>query len=163
LSKTDDRVVVAVSVPEPAAATKGEKVKSVQQAQQAYRDSAGRAQTAWAAGVNSYNGDWAGRTTAQQAVMLQNVTQAISSGRWAQGIARVGTGGWKAQTQNKQANYGVGLNAGAPKFDTAIAKVMAAEAQIVSSLPPRGDVNQNINRAVSVMQQLHALKGQLGA
>jgi hypothetical protein len=163
LSKTDDRVVVAVSVPEPAAATKGEKVKSVQQAQQGYRDSQGRAQTAWAAGVNGFNGDWAGRTTAQQQALLQGVTNAITSGRWAAGVARTGTNGWKNATTAKQANYGVGLSAGAPKFDIAIAKVMAAEAQIVSSLPPRGDVNQNINRAVSVMQQLHALKGQLGA
>lgn len=138
-------------------------MKSAQQAQQAYRDSAGRAQTNWAAGIAGFNGDWAGRTTAQQAVMRQNLTQAIDSGRWAQGVQNRGTGGWKSATQAKQANYGVGLNAGASKFDTAIAKILNAEANIVQSLPPRGDVNQNINRAVSVMQQLHALRGQLGA
>ena len=138
-------------------------MRTAAQASQAYRDSAGRAQTNWVDGINGFTGDWAGRTTSQQATMLTNLQQAISSGRWAAGVNRRGTAGWKAATQSKQANYGVGLNAGASRFDTAIAKVLAAEANIVNSLPPRGDTNQNIQRAVSVMQQLHALKGTLGA
>jgi len=138
-------------------------VKTPQQAGAAYRASAGQAQQNWATGINNFTGDWAGRTTAQQAVMLQNVTTAISNGTWARGVARVGTQGWKSASQDKAASYGVGINAGAPKFDVAIAKIIAAETNIVGSLPPRGDVNQNIQRAVSVMQQLHALRGQLGA
>ena len=138
-------------------------MKTAQQASQAYRDSAGRAQTNWVDGINGFTGDWAGRTTSQQATLLTNFNQAVSSGRWANGINRVGTGGWKSRTQAKQANYGVGLTAGASRFDAAIQKVLAAEANIVNSLPPRGDTNQNIQRAVSVMQQLHALKGTLGA
>ncbi len=138
-------------------------MKTAQQAAQAYRDSAGRAQTNWTAGVQGYNGDWAGNTTRQQAVLVQNWTQAVSSGRWAQGVTSVGTGGWKAATQAKAANYGVGLNAGADRMQAALSKILAAEANIVGSLPPRGDFTQNKQRALAVMDGLHALRGQLGA
>src|SRR4051794_38792175 len=85
----------------------GESVKTAQQAQQAYTDAIPRATQNFVAGVQGYQGDWAGKTTAQQGVMLQNLTQAVSSGRWAQGISRVGTGGWKSRTEAKSANYGV--------------------------------------------------------
>lgn len=138
-------------------------MKTAQQAQQAYQEAIPRATTNFGDGVNNYNGDWAGRTTAQQAVMLQNLTQAINSGRWSQGVQAVGTQGWKSRTQAKLANYGVGLNAGASRFNTAIAKILQAEANIVGSLPPRGTFEQNKARATAVMDQLHALKGTLGA
>ena len=138
-------------------------MKTAQQAQQAYQEAIPRATTNFGEGVNNYNGDWAGRTTAQQAVMLQNLTQAVNNGSWRDGVNNVGTNGWKSRTQAKLANYGVGLNAGAARFNTAIQKVLAAEANIVGSLPPRGTFEQNKARATAVMDQLHALKGTLGA
>ena len=138
-------------------------MKTAQQAQQAYLDSIGRATTNYGAGVNAYSGDWANRTASQQAVMLQNLTTAINNGAWAAGVARVGTAGWKSRTQAKLANYGVGLNAGAARFDSAITKILQAEANIVGSLPPRGTYEQNKARATAVMDGLHALRGQLGA
>lgn len=138
-------------------------MKTPQQAAQAWRDSAGRAQTNFTAGVNGYSGDWAGKTTGQQAVMLQNLTQAVTSGRWAQGVQGVGTNGWKTATEAKAGNYGTGFQAGANKQAAAIAKIIAAETNIVGSLPPRGTFEQNKQRATAVMDGLHALKGQLGA
>lgn len=138
-------------------------MKTPQQAAQAWAESSGRAQANYAEGVNNYSGDWAGATTRQQAVMQSNWTQAVSSGRWAQGVANTGTNGWKTRTQAKVSNYGTGFTAGASRQAAAIAKILAAEANIVNSLPPRGDYNQNKNRATAVMDGLHALKGQLGA
>lgn len=138
-------------------------MKTPQQAAEAWAASAGRAQANYTTGVNNYSGDWAGATTRQQAVMQQNWTQAVSSGRWAQGVSNTGTQGWKQRTQDKVANYGTGFTAGASRQAAAIAKILAAEANIVNSLPPRGDYNQNKNRATAVMDGLHALKGQLGA
>jgi hypothetical protein len=138
-------------------------VKTAQQAQQAYQEAIPRATTNFGEGVNAFQGDWAGRTTSQQAVMLQNLTTAINRGDWADGVNRVGTQGWKTRTQAKLANYGVGLNAGASRFNSAITKILAAEANIVGSLPPRGTYEQNKARATAVMDGLHALKGQLGA
>lgn len=138
-------------------------MKTAQQAAANWVNSQGRATTAYQAGVQGYTGDWSGATVAQQSVMLSNVTQAITSGRWAAGVQRTGTGGWKAATQAKEANYSTGFSAGASRQAAAIAKIIAAEQQIVASLPPRGDFNANKLRATTLMDALHALRGQLGA
>lgn len=138
-------------------------MKTAAQAAANWQASAGRAQTAFTEGVQNFTGDWAGRTTAQQANLLNNFQQAVTSGRWANGVQRVGTGGWKQATQDKAANYGVGFNAGAQKQAAAAQKIMSALGNIVGSLPPRGDFNQNVQRSVAVQTQLHALKGTLGA
>jgi hypothetical protein len=145
------------------ATEEGEYVKTAAQAAANWIGSAGRAQTDWATGVQGYSGDWAGATTRQQAVMLQNVTQAITNGTWAAGVTRVGTAGWKSRTVDKAPNYAQGFQAGASRQASAIAKILQAEASIVGSLPPRGTYDQNKLRATAVMDSLHALKGTLGA
>lgn len=138
-------------------------MKTAAQAAANWIGSAGRAQTDWSAGVQGFTGDWAGKTTAQQGVLLTNVTQAISSGRWAAGVNRRGTQGWKQATLDKAANFGTGFQAGASRQASAIAKILTAEANIVNSLPPRGTFEQNKLRATAIMDGLHALKGTLGA
>jgi len=138
-------------------------VKNAQQAAANWVASAGRAATDWQEGVNNYSGDWAGATTRQQAVMQANWTQSVSSGQWANGVNRVGTNGWKSATTSKASNYTTGFQAGAAAQAAAIAKIIAAEQNIVGSLPPRGDYTQNKARATAVMDGLHALKGTLGA
>jgi len=42
--------------------------------------SAGRATTNYTQGVDSFTGDWAGATVAQQAVMQQNWLQSLANG-----------------------------------------------------------------------------------
>ena len=138
-------------------------MKSVQQAQANYQGSFGRAQTDWVAGINAYAGDWAGATVNQQAALVTNFNQAVSNGSWRNGVLGVGTQGWKSAVQAKEGAYGIGLNAGVNKFNTAISKILAAEANIVNSLPPRGTYEQNKLRATALMDGLHALKGTLGA
>ena len=138
-------------------------MKTAQQAAANWIGSAGRAQTDWASGVQNYTGDWAGATTRQQSVMLNAVTQAITNGSWAAGVNRVGTQGWKSRTVDKASNYATGFQAGASRQASAIAKIIAAEQNIVGSLPPRGDFTANKARATAVMDALHALKGTLGA
>src|SRR5262249_54068941 len=108
-------------------------------------------------------GDWAGATTRQQAVMQNNWTQAVTSGRWAQGVQNTGTGGWKAATVAKISNYSTGFQAGAQRQAAAIAKDIFAGQNNVGSLPPAREYNQNKARATAVMDGLHALKGTLGA
>jgi hypothetical protein len=95
--------------------------------------------------------------------MTSNWNAAVTSGRWAQGVNNTGTNGWKSATVARIANYGVGFQAGAAKFNAAISKIIQAETNIVNSLPPRGDYNANKQRANAFMDQLHALKGTLGA
>jgi hypothetical protein len=138
-------------------------VKTAQQAAEAWAQSAGRAATNYQAGIQNTNADWAGRTKAQRSVMLANLNQAVNSGLWDQGIDRVGNGGWKSRTVAKIGNYSTGFTAGASRQASAIGKILSAEANIVGSLPPRGTFEQNKARATAVMDQLHALRGQLGA
>lgn len=138
-------------------------MKTAQQAAANWVNSAGRAATDWQEGVNNYSGDWAGATTRQQSVMSNNWNASVANGTWANGVNRVGTQGWKSATTSKAANYSTGFQAGASKQAAAISKILAAEANIVGSLPPRGDYNANKARATAVMDGLHALKGTLGA
>ena len=125
--------------------------------------SAGRAATNYSEGVQQYSGDWAGATTRQQAVMTTNWTQAVSSGRWANGVNSVGTAGWKSATQAKTANYTTGFAAGAQKQSVAIGKIMNFLGSAVPALPPRGDINANLARSNALALALHAQKGNLGA
>lgn len=143
--------------------TEGEQVKTAQQMAQAWADSQGRATANFQAGVQGYSGDWAGATAAAEAVALQNITQAFTSGRWRAGVLGVGTSGWKSATQAKAANYGVGFTAGAQRQAASAQKIIAALSTIVPNLPARGTYEQNKVRATTLMDALHAQRGQLGA
>jgi hypothetical protein len=138
-------------------------VKTAQQAAANWQASQGRAPQAYQDGVAGYSGDWAGATAAQESAMLANITQAVTSGRWRQGIQAVGTGGWKQATQAKASNYSTGYTAGQQAQATAIGKIMTALGNIVPNLPPRGTYEQNKVRATTLMDALHAQRGQLGA
>jgi hypothetical protein len=138
-------------------------VKTAQQAAQAWTGSSGRASTNYQAGVAGYSGDWASATTQQQAVMQQNWLASLANGSWANGVQSVGTAGWKAATQAKEQNYLTGFNAGSAAFQTSITKIMNYLATAVPALPPRGDINQNLQRSNALALALHSQRGSLGA
>jgi hypothetical protein len=138
-------------------------VKTAAQAAANWANSAGRAATAFQEGVQSTQKDQAALAVAQQATLLSNFTQSVTSGRWAAGVQRRGTGYWKSQTIAKAPNYSQGFTAGAANQASAIAKIINAEAGIVGSLPARGDINQNLQRANAFALAMHAQKGSLGA
>lgn len=143
--------------------TKGEKVKTAQQAAANWAASQGRAAQAWQEGVQAYSGDWAAATANQEATMLQNVTQAVTSGRWRAGVLATGTAGWKSATTSKASNYSTGFSAGAQRQAAAAQKIQQALSGIVPGLPARGTFEQNKIRATTLMDAMHALRGQLGA
>jgi hypothetical protein len=138
-------------------------VKSAAQAASNWSGSAGRAQADYVAGVQGTTKDQAALAVAAGARYIAGVTDAYASGRWAAGIQRGGTPYWKSQSEKKAANYGVGYSAGAANYQAAANKVMAAIAQGVANLPPRGDINMNLQRSASLATYLHGLKGQLKA
>ena len=125
----------------------------------AWTGSSGTATTNYAAGVSAYNGDWAGATTAQQATMQANWLQSLANGSWAAGVNNTGTQGWKNATEAKKANYGVGFQAGANAYAAAAAKLQPFMVQAVASLPPRGDINANLQRSAQLALALHAARG----
>jgi hypothetical protein len=110
-------------------------VKTAQQAQTNYQNSGGRAQADWLAGIQSTQKDQAALAIAAGARYIQGVQDA----------------------------YSAGITAGAGNYGVAAQKVMSAIAQGVSNLPPRGDINANLQRSASLAMYLHGLKGTLGA
>jgi len=95
--------------------------------------------------------------------MQQNWLASLANGTWAQGVNAIGTAGWKAATQAKEQNYLTGFNAGAQNFNTSIQKIMNYLATAVPSLPPRGDINQNLQRSNALALALHSQRGNLGS
>jgi len=136
-------------------------VKNAQQAAANWTGSAGRAAADYSQGVQNYNGDWAGATVRQQAVMQTNWLASLNT--WAAHVQAVGTAGWKTATVNKVANYSTGFQAGAQNYATASAKIISALNTIVPNLPARGTYEQNKIRSTTLMDALHAQRGQLGA
>jgi hypothetical protein len=138
-------------------------VKTAAQAAQNWSGSAGRAQTAFVAGVQATTKDQAALAVAAQARLVQGFNDAVNSGRWARGVQRGGTGYWKSQTEAKAGNFGTGFAAGANNFSLAINKIIQAEASIVNTLPARGDITANLQRANAFALGMHQLKGTLSA
>lgn len=138
-------------------------MKTAQQAATNWTNSASRASTDYVAGVQNTTKDQAALAVAAGSRYIQGVQDAYASGRWQAGIQRGGTAYWKSQTEKKANNYTTGYTAGQSNYAAASAKVMAAIAQGVASLPPRGDINQNLQRSASLATYLHGLKGQLSA
>lgn len=138
-------------------------MKTAAQAAQNWQAAAPRAATAWNEGIQSTTKDQAALAAAAQPLWLAGVQDAYANNRFASGVTRRGTAYWKQQSQAKSANYQTGYSAGVNNYSAAAQKILAAEAQIVSSLPPRGDINQNLQRVQQLDMALHSLKGQLGA
>jgi len=138
-------------------------VKTAQQAASNWTGASTRAGSAWTQGIQSTQKDQAALAAAAQPRWLQGVQEAAANNRFANGVTRRGTAYWKSQSEAKSSNYVNGYAAGGNNFASAIGKILAAEQNIVASLPPRGDINANLQRVNQLCQALHQLKGQLGA
>lgn len=138
-------------------------MKTAAQAAANWSGASGRAQTAWNEGIQSTTKDQAALAAAAQPRWLQGVQDAAANNRFANGVTRRGTSYWKSQSQAKAGNYATGYTAGASNYQASAQKILSAEANIVSSLPPRGDINANLQRSQQFALAMHQLKGQLGA
>jgi hypothetical protein len=125
----------------------------------AWTGSSGKATTNYQAGVEAYNGDWVGATVSQQPVMQANWLASLANGTWANGVQAKTTQGWKNDTVAKMANYGVGFTAGASAYSSAASKLQPFMVNAVAALPPRGDINQNLQRSAALALALHGAKG----
>lgn len=136
-------------------------MKTAQQAAQNWSGSSGRATTAYTEGVNNTTADWAGNTVRQQSVMQANWLASLST--WANRVQEVGTAGWKSATQAKAANYGTGFSAGANNYAAAAQKLIPFLQSAVAALPPRGDINANLQRSAALAMALHQQRGNFRA
>jgi len=92
----------------------------------------------YTAAVQATTVDWAGRTKAAQGAMQANWTASVTSGRWSNGIDRIGNGGWKGATVAKAPNYQNGYTAGKDKYLAAAQKLypyIAAGVQQLATMP----------------------------
>lgn len=138
-------------------------MKTATQATQNWTGAAGRAQSAWTAGIQQTTKDQAALAAAAQPRWLAGVQDAAANNRFANGVTRRGTAYWKSQSEAKAGNYATGYSAGGNNYSSAIQKILSAEQNIVSSLPPRGDIMANLQRSQQLALALHQLKGTLGA
>jgi hypothetical protein len=137
-------------------------VKTAQQAAAKYQASIPAATANWIQGINNTTVDVMGRAVNAIPAAIQGYTQSLQSGAYARAVAASGgTGNWKTKSDQKQANYGTGINAGLQKFDSAISKLLADLPGIVGGLQPRGPVGspQNYARSAAVGTALHNNKG----
>lgn len=108
------------------------------------------------AGIAKVQGNPAQKAIAAQDRLLSNFTESVTSGRWANGLSKTTEASWKQAATEK----------GAPALATAARvaqeKVARAEAtmgpirdSIVSSLPPRGSIEENLERGRQQALKMH--------
>ncbi len=132
-------------------------IVDAQTAAQRWQQSAGAAQQRFTEGVQQTTKDPTALAQAQSAKLLNNFTQAVTSGRWGRNLARVGKAGWQAATVAKAQNYSTGINASVEKFAAAIAPVLAFEAQLQARIEamPSTTLADSIQRMTVWATELH--------
>lgn len=111
----------------------------------------------WAQGVQGVTvapGQLAARA---KNLWAQNTAAAVD--RFAANSARVSLQEWQQTTVSKgQPRLASGAQAAQPKVEAVFAKLFPFIQNTVNSLPPRGDIEQNINRAAQFARTMHTYK-----
>lgn len=127
---------------------------------QRWQQSAASAQQRFTEGVQATTVDPTQLAVAAQAKLLQGFQQAVTSGRWASALQKVGKGGWQAATLAKANNYSTGINASVDKFVAAIGPVLAFEASLQAQIKsmPNNTIQDSIARSAAWQMGLHNWK-----
>jgi hypothetical protein len=130
---------------------------SASTAAQTWATNFGAAGTKWAAGVNSVTiapGQLAARA---KQLWLTNTTAAVD--RFAANSAKITLQDWQSTTVAKgQPRLSSGAQAALPKVEAAFAKLFPAIQNAVNALPPRGDIEANINRSAQFARAMNKYK-----
>lgn len=116
---------------------------------------------AWQDGVNNVQVAPGQLAVAAQSRYVAGVQQNVQ--KWASRTGAVTLAQWKAAAIAKgPSRLATGAQAGAAKYAQQIARVLEAEKSIISSLPPRGTVEQNIERSRQFQLAMHQAFAQGG-
>lgn len=111
----------------------------------------------WTAGVQSVTVAPGALAARAKQLWLTNVTAAAD--RFAANSARVTLQDWQTATVTKGApRLASGAQAAQGKVEAAFAKLFPAIQNAVNSLPPRGDIEQNINRSATFARAMNKYK-----
>jgi hypothetical protein len=96
---------------------------------------------------------------AQKQAYVQGVNQ--NADIWAKNVSAVSTSEWQQAMINKGLpRVGTGATAAQPKMANVMQTLIPAIQSITAGLPPRGTLQQNLQRATTFATQLAAKKGQ---
>lgn len=124
-------------------------------AAQRWQQNFGAAGPRWAAGIQAVTVP-PGQAAAAAVDRYVAGTQA-GAPKFARNVAAVSLASWKDTSVSKgQGRLASGAQAGLAKYQAAIQKVLDAEKSIISGLPPRGTVEQNIQRSSEFQRQMNA-------
>lgn len=129
-------------------------MKSAAEAAQKWQQNFGAAGPAWSAGIESVTvapGQLAAAASDRYLMGVQQNVQKFSAR-----VAGVSLAQWKAASTAKgPARLAQGATVGLPKYQAQITRVLQTAQSIVASLPPRGTVEQNIQRSSQFQLQMH--------
>ena len=108
----------------------------------------------WTAGIQAVDTPPGQAAAAQQSRYVAGVNQ--NANKWATRVASVSLAQWKQVSVDKGASrLAGGAQAGMAKYQARIAAVLDAERSIISGLPPRGTVEQNVQRSSQFQLAMH--------
>lgn len=123
-------------------------------AAQRWQSGFGAAGSRWTAGIEAVTTPPGQLAAAAQPRYLAGVQQNV--GKWASRVAGTSLASWKqACTEIGAGRLGSGAQKGMAKYQARIADVLAAERSIIGALPPRGSVEQNIERSRQFQLQMY--------
>lgn len=128
---------------------------NAQQVADKWANSMQRAPDAYRTGVQAVTDSPTARAAAAADRMLQGVQRSIDDGTFQRGCQRVSLQQWQGDCINKGASrLATGALAAKPKVQAAMADLLPYIQSGVQQLPPRGSVQDNINRAVAMMTHM---------
>jgi hypothetical protein len=131
--------------------------KSAADAAQRYLTNAQNAVQAYKDGVGRVQQDPGVAAARQKAAYVNGVTQ--NADYWAKRV-QTGLPNWQQAAQSKGGDrYAGGIQAGAPKMAAFLEKFVPRAQSIAASLPPRGTLEQNLQRMVQQARETAKLRG----
>ena len=134
--------------------------KTLQQTVDNFKNSSATASADWAAGANAFQGDPTALAAQNVQALLSNFTQAVTSGRWAQGLQRSGRQGWITGINNNQQKYAMGIQNAGPKYQAAMSTWLPIIDNVAAQVKamPSGSLAASQARAAAFMAGLYNAK-----
>ena len=129
-------------------------IPSAAEAAQRWQQGFGAAGQRWADGIESVTVAPGQLAAAAQSRYLAGVQ--MNAQKWASRVSSISLAQWKSQAVAKgQGRLATGAQSGMAKYQARIQQVLDAEKSIIAGLPPRGTVEQNIQRSSAFQLQMH--------